>query len=158
MALIKAQVQNDSGAWIDCQLEGTAQFSPHITFAEIANPSCSEAVKLKIPLEARVHNAAWEIVRDLYGKPMAISCGYRSPTWNKKVGGTANSQHLSCCAYDCQIGQITDALWSQFYYWCLAAAIKYGVQCELGRYPWGLHIGFSKLSYTNKTVYTFDKR
>ena len=158
MALYKAQVQNASGGWIDCDVSSASQLSPHVSFEEISNPSCQEDLKLKLPLEARIHNAAWEVVRNLYGKPIPIGCGYRSPSFNKSCGGSVDSLHLKCCAYDCELGSISDALWTQFYWWCMAAALKYDTQCELGRYKWGLHIGFSKLSYTTKTVYTYDKR
>jgi hypothetical protein len=33
-------------------------------------------------------------VRDILGKPIIITSGYRSPAYNKKIGGATNSQHL----------------------------------------------------------------
>lgn len=155
---IKSQIQTDSGTWVDCMLELSSQISPHVSVEEISNPSCKEDIKFKFPLEARIHNQAWEVVRGFYGKPIPISNGYRSPSFNASVNGDKNSNHLRCCAYDCQLGNISDAQWTQFYWWCLIAAAKYGVQCELGRYKWGLHMAFTKLSYTDKAIYTFDKR
>lgn len=158
MAMYKAQVQTDSGTWVDCTVDSKSQLSPHASFEEISNPSCREEIKLKLPLEARIHNKAWEIVRGMYGKPIPINGGYRSPTFNAEHGGSVDSQHLKCCAYDCGLGRISDSLWNSFYWWCYAAALKCDVQCELGRYDWGLHIAFAKLPYTNKIVYTYDKR
>lgn len=35
-----------------------------------------------------------EKVRELLGKPIFISSGYRSPRVNKRVGGSNNSQHM----------------------------------------------------------------
>lgn len=39
-------------------------------------------------------------VREKYGKPITVNCGYRSPAVNKKVGGVSNSQHLKGEAVD----------------------------------------------------------
>lgn len=42
-------------------------------------------------------------LRELYGKPIHVSSGYRCPRLNKAVGGVANSQHLTGQAADlCQ--------------------------------------------------------
>lgn len=35
-----------------------------------------------------------EVLREYLGKPIKINSGYRSPEWNKKIGGTENSQHV----------------------------------------------------------------
>jgi len=34
-----------------------------------------------------------EIIRATVGRPLKINSGYRSPAWNKKVGGVSGSQH-----------------------------------------------------------------
>lgn len=39
-------------------------------------------------------------VREIYGKPIIISSGYRSPELNKAVGGVSNSQHTTGNAAD----------------------------------------------------------
>lgn len=39
-------------------------------------------------------------VREIYGSPIIISSGYRCKALNEKVGGVANSQHLTGCAAD----------------------------------------------------------
>ncbi len=42
-------------------------------------------------------------LRELYGKPIHVSSGYRCPRLNKAVGGVASSQHLTGQAADlCQ--------------------------------------------------------
>ena len=43
-------------------------------------------------------------LRELYGKPIHISSGYRCPRLNKAVGGEANSQHLTGQAADINQG------------------------------------------------------
>lgn len=42
-------------------------------------------------------------LRDIYGEPMIISSGYRSPIVNKAVGGVANSQHMKGQAADVSV-------------------------------------------------------
>lgn len=39
-------------------------------------------------------------LRAMYGRPIYVNSGYRSPEVNKKVGGVANSMHLKGCAAD----------------------------------------------------------
>lgn len=41
-----------------------------------------------------------EIIRKEIGKPLKILSGYRSPTWNKKVGGAKASTHMQGKAAD----------------------------------------------------------
>ena len=40
------------------------------------------------------------IVRYFWNKPMIVNSGYRSPRYNKKIGGSANSHHCYCRAID----------------------------------------------------------
>lgn len=52
--------------------------------------------------------AALERVRALAGgRPLRIVSGYRSPTWNRKVGGATRSQHLYNRAADLERGKVT---------------------------------------------------
>lgn len=39
-------------------------------------------------------------LREIYGKPIYVSSGYRCPKLNKAVGGVSNSQHLKGEAAD----------------------------------------------------------
>lgn len=43
-------------------------------------------------------------LRELYGKPIHINSGYRSPLVNRKVGGAATSQHVKGQAVDITAG------------------------------------------------------
>ena len=42
-------------------------------------------------------------VREDYGKPITINSAYRSPEYNKKVGGATHSLHMENCAIDFSI-------------------------------------------------------
>ena len=43
-------------------------------------------------------------LRELWGKPIYVNSGYRSPELNKTVGGVANSQHMKGQAADITTG------------------------------------------------------
>ena len=88
--------------------------SPIMKYFSIKELAKSEtATRLKIDntptaevvdnLTALVDNVL-DPLRELYGKPIHISSGYRCPRLNKAVGGVANSQHLTGQAADINQG------------------------------------------------------
>ncbi len=48
-----------------------------------------------------------QVVRDLLGKPIRIISGYRSPTYNLKIGGARRSQHMLAKAADITVAGMT---------------------------------------------------
>lgn len=44
-----------------------------------------------------------QLLRNKVGKPLVILSGYRCPTYNKIVGGVANSQHILGTAADIRV-------------------------------------------------------
>jgi uncharacterized protein YcbK (DUF882 family) len=44
-----------------------------------------------------------EAIREHFGQPVVIVSGYRSPAWNKRVKGAANSFHCKGMAADIQV-------------------------------------------------------
>jgi len=44
-----------------------------------------------------------EVIRAAVGRPVKINSGYRSPAWNKKVGGVPGSQHQYGRASDIRV-------------------------------------------------------
>lgn len=78
-----------------------------------------------------------EIIRSALGKPMKVNSGYRSPEWNKKVGGKSQSFHMQGMAVDfyvpgMTIKQIKDTIESLI----SQGKIKQG---GLGTYPTWVH-------------------
>lgn len=65
---------------------------------KIGNTPTAEAVKNLTALVDKVLDP----VREMYGKPIYISSGYRCPRLNKAVGGVAGSQHKTGQAADIQ--------------------------------------------------------
>ena len=51
-------------------------------------------------------------IRDLLGRPMATSSGYRNPKLNKKVGGSETSKHQSGKCWD---GRAKDMSYKEFF-------------------------------------------
>lgn len=48
-------------------------------------------------------------LRRMYGEPIVITSGYRSPQLNKKVGGVANSWHTQGNAADIHVSSVAEA-------------------------------------------------
>ena len=46
---------------------------------------------------------AFQALRDFIGRPMIVNSGYRSPLYNRKVGGSPKSQHVLGRAIDFRI-------------------------------------------------------
>jgi len=80
-----------------------SQLSTHFTLAELTVtdthlpniPTATEIARLQLLV-----NKVLQPLRNLYGKPIAVSSGYRSPAVNKIKGGVSNSQHLTGEAAD----------------------------------------------------------
>ena len=48
-----------------------------------------------------------QVIRDEIGEGMTILSGYRSPAWNKKVGGKPGSYHMKAMAADLSVKGLT---------------------------------------------------
>jgi len=44
-----------------------------------------------------------QVVRDCIGSPIIVTSGYRTPAWNKYVGGVKNSYHTQGIAVDVRV-------------------------------------------------------
>jgi uncharacterized protein YcbK (DUF882 family) len=77
------------------------QLSKHFALDEFVSPR--DKVK---PTDAHLENLkdlcelALEPLREALGRPLKITSGYRSPQYNKSVGGAPGSQHTSGIAAD----------------------------------------------------------
>lgn len=47
-----------------------------------------------------------QAVRDYFGQPVTINSAYRTPSWNRKVGGATSSQHLKGTACDIKVKDV----------------------------------------------------
>ena len=96
------------------QLNSGAKLSPHFTLGEMTKSSSHPEV-YNIPSHEAIANLAnlskWlEVLRERAGTPIIINSGYRSPQLNRKIGGAANSNHLTGCAVDIRTSGMEQAI------------------------------------------------
>ena len=89
------------------QLNANAKLSEHFTLGELTKSNSHPEV-YNIPSHEAIANmkrlCQWlEVLRKRYNAPIIINSGYRSPQLNKKIGGVANSNHLTGCAVDIRV-------------------------------------------------------
>ena len=83
-----------------------------------------------------------EKIREHYGKPVRINSGVRCKTHNTRVGGAANSQHLSTYGTAADISTISGTTPS-----AMAAYVETLMPNTggIGIYPWGIHVDVRKV-------------
>ena len=105
------------------QLNGNAKLSEHFVLGEFTK-SGSHPEVYNIPSHEAIANlkrlCTWlEVLRERYNErggeinteePIRINSGYRSPQLNQKIGGAANSNHLTGCAADIKVAGMEQAL------------------------------------------------
>jgi hypothetical protein len=101
--------------------------SPHFSSSEFA---CHDGVQHEI--DPRLIEML-EIVRNRFKQPIAIVSGYRSPSWNKKVGGASGSFHVKGMAADIKIPGVSP---TDIYRFC---ETRFPI-CGLGLYRSWVHL------------------
>ena len=103
------------------QLNSNAKLSEHFTLGELTK-SGSHPEVYNIPSHEAIANlkrlCVWlEALREASpgpskgrGAPIIINSGYRSPQLNRKIGGAANSNHLTGCAVDIRTSGMEQAI------------------------------------------------
>ena len=105
------------------QLNSNAKLSEHFSLGEMTRSNSHPEI-YNIPSHEAITNltnlSKWlEVLRERAGTPIIINSGYRSPQLNRKIGGAANSNHLTGCAVDIRTSGVEQAI-------CYAAIlIKY---------------------------------
>ena len=85
------------------QLNSKANLSEHFLLGEFTRSNHPEVYNIPShEVIAHLKNlCTWlEVLREKASQPIIINSGYRSPQLNRKVGGAANSNHLTGCAAD----------------------------------------------------------
>lgn len=78
--------------------------------------------------------AVLQEAREHFGKPINVTSGYRCKKYNKKIGGSSKSQHITGRAADIQIKDVgPQAVWAYFFG-------KYRDKFGIGKYPTFTHI------------------
>jgi len=89
--------------------DGPISNDKHFTAKEMACKDGSEEL-LCSPLLLEL----LEEIRDHFKKPVIINSGYRTPSWNAKVGGAGNSYHCKGMAADIHIKGISTDLIAKY--------------------------------------------
>lgn len=113
---------------------------------------------LKVSPEALVHaEMIEEFVKWMNWKRRpSINSWYRTPLYNRKVGGLKTSNHLRGTATDLGVGSFTDRRFKKYADRWKKICESHGVVGEIGRYDWGIHLG-SHITYSDRFT-VFDKR
>ena len=95
------------------QLNSQAKLSEHFTLGEMTTSTHKEVYN--IPSHEAIANlkrlCGWlEVLRKRAAEPIIINSGYRSPQLNRKIGGAANSNHLTGCACDIRVAGMEQAI------------------------------------------------
>lgn len=89
------------------------QLTPHFSLSEFTDsPTALRKGISNLPTESAMINLqrvaeTMEKVRNLLGRPVVISSGYRSPALNAAVGGARSSAHLTGLAADFTVPGMT---------------------------------------------------
>lgn len=114
--------------------QGTHQVSEHFKVKEFAQKDykCD-----KILIESELVKVL-EDVRTHFNMPVVITSGYRSPEYNKKIGGVKNSQHTKGTAADIKVKMVLASEVQRY------LNRKYPDKYGIGRYKSFTHIDVRK--------------
>lgn len=73
--------------------------------------NCNDGTPVPVELYDNVQLLAkqLQVIRDEIKQPLKILSGYRSPAWNKKVGGKPKSYHMKAMAADLTVKDMRPA-------------------------------------------------
>lgn len=85
-------------------LEGNKSLTSSFKVREFACNDGSDVILIHPDLPSVLQN-----IRNQFGKPIIINSGYRTPEYNKKVGGATRSQHCYGTAADIVVDGVSPA-------------------------------------------------
>lgn len=113
--------------------DGNKMLSANFKVKEFACEDGSDVIFISEGLVAVLQQ-----IRSHFGKPVTINSGYRTPSHNKKVGGTEYSQHLYGVAADIVVKGVKPKTVAAYAEKLLPNTGGIGI------YSWGVHIDVRK--------------
>lgn len=77
------------------KIEGKNKLTEHFKVSEFACHDGSDYIPIDIDLAYKL-----EEIRKHFGKPITVTSAYRTPEYNRKIGGVSNSYHTDGKAFD----------------------------------------------------------
>lgn len=113
------------------------KLTPHFLLSELA---CHDGTPVpeKYIANAKAICQRAEVLRAAIGSPLIVVSGYRSPAYNRRIGGAKGSYHMKGCALDLVSREVTATVLRETYLWL----IKEGKVHDggVGTYPNFVHI------------------
>ena len=89
-------------------------------------------------------------IRALWGKPIGVNSGYRSPELNRVVGGKPTSQHQKGEAADITTGSVEGN--RKLFELILASGIEFDQLIDESNYKW-LHVSYTTTKNRKQTLH-----
>jgi len=131
------------------------QLTKNFTLEELVNSITASNFKIdNTPPPSAIDNLkalaihTLQPIRDLWGGPVFVSSGYRCFVLNVKVGGAANSQHMTGQAADISVGDKPAN--KKLFDMIAKSNIPYDQLIDEHQYQW-VHISYST-SYNRKQI------
>lgn len=94
---------------------------------------------VKMKLESLISNLL-DPIRELWGSPIVINSGYRSPVLNKMIGGVPTSQHIRGEAADISVGGSVQN--KKLFQAIISSGLPFDQLIDEKNYTW-LHVSWS---------------
>jgi len=126
------------------QVPENMKLSKNFVISEFACKDGSKEIKVDYELIEKLQK-----LRDALGKPIIVTSGYRTATYNKKSGGISTSNHLTGRAADIKVTGMTPLQ-------VALAADKIGLK-GIGVYPTFTHVDVCGSTAGKKIYWRTDK-
>lgn len=128
----------------------------YFTFTEFERSATAARLKIdnRIPGELRQNaqalvEAVLDPLRQTWGRPIAITSGYRCPALNRAVGGSAASHHMRAMAADITAGSRDDN--RRLYNLVLELRLPFTQLIDEKNYRW-LHVSYDPYDLRRQTL------
>ncbi len=146
--MIKTRIHLKTGDSFLCQLEENLQLTKNLQVWEVANNKATDDIKLEIYPDSWLLFELFQFIRDMYGKAITVSSGYRTKAFNDTLPtASKNSLHLELYALDIDIAY---KLQPMFIDWVYLFCIKHGRIGGVNRYAKYMHIDIAEDKLGNK--------